>query len=236
MINIAIVEDEKLYVSQLKEYISRYEKESGNRINVRVFPDGAEIVENYSGDFDIILMDIQMKYMDGMTAAEQIRKLDSEVIIMFITNMTQYAIRGYEVDALDYVVKPVEYFPFSQKLDRAIGRLQNKKKVFVSIPVEDGVLKMEIDDIYYVESMGHSLIYRTKKGEFIARGTMKDMEEILSPYGFFRCNKGYIVNLKYVDGVKEGVCLINDEELLISRAKKKPFMEALVNYMSGVTE
>ena len=153
MINIAIVEDEKLYVSQLKEYISRYEKESGNRINVRVFPDGAEIVENYSGDFDIILMDIQMKYMDGMTAAEQIRKLDSEVIIMFITNMTQYAIRGYEVDALDYVVKPVEYFPFSQKLDRAIGRLQNKKKVFVSIPVEDGVLKMEIDDIYYVESI-----------------------------------------------------------------------------------
>lgn len=184
MINIAIVEDEKLYVSQLKEYISRYEKESGNRINVRVFPDGAEIVENYSGDFDIILMDIQMKYMDGMTAAEQIRKLDSEVIIMFITNMTQYAIRGYEVDALDYVVKPVEFFPFSQKLDRAIGRLQNKKKVFVSIPVEDGVLKMEIDDIYYVESMGHSLIYRTKKGEFTARGTMKDMEEILSPYGF----------------------------------------------------
>ena len=66
-------------------------------------------MENYSGDFDIILMDIQMKYMDGMTAAEQIRKLDSEVIIMFITNMTQYAIRGYEVDALDYVVKPVEY-------------------------------------------------------------------------------------------------------------------------------
>ena len=135
MINIAIVEDEKLYVSQFKEYISRYEKESGNRINVSVFPDGAEIVENYSGDFDIILMDIQMKYMDGMTAAEQIRKLDSEVIIMFITNMTQYAIRGYEVDALDYVVKPVEYFSFSQKLDRAIGRLQNKKKVFVSIPV-----------------------------------------------------------------------------------------------------
>ena len=210
MINIAIVEDEKLYVSQLKEYISRYEKESGNRINVRVFPDGAEIVENYSGDFDIILMDIQMKYMDGMTAAEQIRKLDSEVIIMFITNMTQYAIRGYEVDALDYVVKPVEYFPFSQKLDRAIGRLQNKKKVFVSIPVEDGVLKMEIDDIYYVESMGHSLIYRTKKGEFTARGTMKDMEEILSPYGFFRCNKGYIVNLKYVDGVKEGVYMITE--------------------------
>ena len=122
-------------------------------------------------------------------------------------------------------------FHFGNKVERIIDRPDvppNAKWL--------GVLKMEIDDIYYVESMGHSLIYRTKKGEFTARGTMKDMEEILSPYGFFRCNKGYIVNLKYVDGVKEGMCLINDEELLISRAKKKPFMEALVNYMSGVTE
>lgn len=171
MINIAIVEDEKLYVSQLKEYISRYEKESGNRINVRVFPDGAGNSWKLFRRFWHNSYGYSDEIYGWMTAAEQIRKLDSEVIIMFITNMTQYAIRGYEVDALDYVVKPVEFFPFSQKLDRAIGRLQNKKKVFVSIPVEDGVLKMEIDDIYYVESMGHSLIYRTKKGEFTARGT-----------------------------------------------------------------
>ena len=230
---VVIVDDDQLVALSLKTILEANEEISV----VGTGNDGTEAVVLYEKERpDILLMDIQMKYMDGMTAAEQIRKLDSEVIIMFITNMTQYAIRGYEVDALDYVVKPVEFFPFSQKLDRAIGRLQNKKKVFVSIPVEDGVLKMEIDDIYYVESMGHSLIYRTKKGEFTARGTMKDMEEILSPYGFFRCNKGYIVNLKYVDGVKEGVCLINDEELLISRANKKPFMEALVNYMSGVTE
>ena len=71
-------------------------------------------------------MDIQMRFMDGMTAAEKIRTLDHEVIIMFITNMIQYAVRGYEVDAMDYVVKPVEYFAFSQKLDKAIGRMKRQ--------------------------------------------------------------------------------------------------------------
>ena len=184
MIRLAIVEDEDLYANQLIEFVNRFKQESNEVFNIVRFRDGDEIVERYKATYDIIFMDIQMQFMDGMAAAKRIRELDSEVIIMFITNMTQYAIRGYEVDALDYVVKPVEYFQFSQKLDRAIGRLQNKKKVFVSIPVEDGVLKMEIDDIYYVESMGHSLIYRTKKGEFTARGTMKDMEEILSHMDF----------------------------------------------------
>ena len=66
-----------------------------------------------------------MQFMDGMTAAEKIRQMDQKVIIMFITNMIQYAVRGYEVDAMDYVVKPVEYFSFSQKLDKAIGRIRS---------------------------------------------------------------------------------------------------------------
>ena len=117
MIQIAIVEDEEIYVKQLTEYnpkiIKRKREES---IKVTVFGDGEDITENYSGGFDIILMDIQMRFMDGMTAAEKIRQMDQKVIIMFITNMIQYAVRGYEVDAMDYVVKPVEYFSFSSEI------------------------------------------------------------------------------------------------------------------------
>ena len=101
MVRIAIVEDEDIYIKQLTEYMKRYQQESGEEINVTVYRDGDGIISKYKAQFDIILMDIQMKFMDGMTAAEEIRKTDSEVIIIFITNMTQYAIRGYEVDALD---------------------------------------------------------------------------------------------------------------------------------------
>ena len=101
MIQIAIVEDEEIYVKQLTEYIRKYQTERGRSIKVTVFGDGEDITENYSGGFDIILMDIQMRFMDGMTAAEKIRQMDQKVIIMFITNMIQYAVRGYEVDAMD---------------------------------------------------------------------------------------------------------------------------------------
>ena len=127
--HIAVVEDEPLFAKQLEEYIRRYEKERGKKINITFFADGEDIVENYSGDYDVILMDIQMRFMDGMTAAQKIRSLDHEVIIMFITNMFDYAVRGYEVDAMDYVVKPVEYFAFSQKLDKAFARMKKPDEV-----------------------------------------------------------------------------------------------------------
>lgn len=116
MIRIAVVEDEELYAEQLQNYISKYAEERKKQIKVTWFQDGEDIVSGYKGEYDIILLDIQMRFMDGMTAAEKIRELDSEVVLMFITNMIQYAVRGYEVDAMDYVVKPVEYFAFSQKL------------------------------------------------------------------------------------------------------------------------
>lgn len=234
MIRIAIVDDEELFTNQLKGYVDRYSRESGNEIRLTCFQDGDEIAEDYSGDYDIILMDIQMRFMDGMSAAEKIRQMDQEVIIMFITNMTKYAIRGYQVDALDYIVKPVEYFAFSQKLDRAIERMKRRDQHFISIPVEEGVQKLDIAGIYYVESQGHSLIYETKIGSFSSRGTMKELEEILVPYGFFQSNKGFLVNMKHVDGMKAGCCVIHDHQLPVSRVKRKQFMEALVNYMSEV--
>ena len=236
MINIAIVEDEKLYVSQFKEYISRYEKESGNRINVSVFPDGAEIVENYSGDFDIILMDIQMKYMDGMTAAEQIRKLDSEVIIMFITNMTQYAIRGYAVDALDYVLKPVSYFAFSQRLNRAISRMKKRETKIIMVNMKGGMVRINVANIYYIESQGHNLVLHTILGDYESAGTMKEVEEKLQGLNFCRGNKGYLINLQHVDGIQDGCAVVKGEPLLLSRSRKKEFMEALTNYWGEVVK
>lgn len=234
MVRIAIVEDEQHYAQELTGYLKVYEKESGEKFTITVYQDGDGILAEYRGQFDIILMDIQMKFVDGMTAAEEIRKRDCEVVIMFITNMTQYAIRGYEVDALDYMVKPVEYFSFSQKLARAIGRMKNRSRNFISIPVKDGIQKLDIASVYYVESQGHTLVYRTKNRTYVSRGVMKKLEEALLPYGFFRSSKGYLVNMKFVDGIQGGCCVIEEEKLPISRTKKKAFMEALVNYMSEV--
>lgn len=232
MIRIAIVEDELIYVHQLQEYITRYEKERKKQIKITVFSDGEDITDKYSGGYDIILMDIQMQYMDGMTAAEKIRTMDHEVIIMFITNMTQYAIRGYEVDALDYVVKPVEYFAFSQKLDKAIARIRKQDVSYITISTEDGLQKIIISDIYYIESQGHNAIFRTVKADYISRVALKEIEGNLEKHGFYRCGKGYLVNMRQVDGISGGNCVVQGDKIPISRAKKKEFMDLMLHFLN----
>ena len=228
MIQIAIVEDEEIYVKQLTEYIRKYQTERGRSIKVTVFGDGEDITENYSGGFDIILMDIQMRFMDGMTAAEKIRQMDQKVIIMFITNMIQYAVRGYEVDAMDYVVKPVEYFSFSQKLDKAVGRMRSEVKEFLTIPIGEGVVKIDIADIYFIEGQRHNVIYHTSRGDYCSRITMKELEEKLAVHNFFRCAKGYLVNMNHVEGFVGSDCGIHNVHIPVSRTRKKEFMNLLL--------
>ena len=116
MKHIAVVEDDSSASQQIQNYLSLYQKENEQEFSVTVFADGLSILEDYHPIWDIILMDIEMPLMDGMTAAKCIRELDQSVIIIFITNMAKYAIKGYEVGALDFVLKPVSYFAFSLKI------------------------------------------------------------------------------------------------------------------------
>jgi DNA-binding LytR/AlgR family response regulator len=234
MIKIAIVEDEASYARQLQDFLEQYEKDHEESFQVSVYSDGDEIVHKYKAQFDIILMDIEMKFMDGMSAAEEIRKVDSEVMIIFITNMAQYAIRGYAVDALDYVLKPVSYFAFSQRLGRAIGRMKKRETKMIAISIKGGTVRLDAANIYYIESQGHNLIFYTTTGVYEAVGTMRDAEERLTQLNFFRGNKGYLINLSHVEGIRDGCAIVKGKHLLLSRARKKVFMEALTRYWGEV--
>jgi DNA-binding LytR/AlgR family response regulator len=236
MIRIAIVDDEARSVEQIKEYLLQYQKERNEVFNIVSFSDGDEIVENYKAEYDIILLDIEMRFMDGMTAAQLIREKDPEVVIIFITNMAQYAIKGYTVNATDYVLKPVSYFSFSQLFDKVISRINRKVKKFIAVGIKGGTVKLYISDICYIESHGHRLIFHTLTEEYVTFATMKEVEEKLKDMDFFRCNKGYLLNLAHVDGVQEGCVIMNGERLVISRARKKEFMEALTNYLGGTLQ
>ena len=234
MIKIAIVEDEHAYAMQLQEYLNTYEKENGEVFEISLFSDGDEIVHKYKPIYDIILMDIEMKFMDGMSAAEEIRKVDTEVVIIFITNMPQYAIRGYAVEALDYVLKPISYFAFSQRLNRAIGRIKKRISKTISINIKGGTVRLDVANITYVESQGHTLIFHTTGAEYEASGTMKELEKELESLNFYRANKGYLINLAHVDGIKDACAVVRGEALLISRSRKKDFMEMLTRYWGEV--
>ena len=234
MIRIAIVEDENIYALQLQEFLKQYERENEENFQITLFSDGDEIVHKYKAEYDIILMDVEMKFMDGMSAAEEIRKLDTEVVIIFITNMPQYAIRGYAVDALDYVLKPVSYFAFSQRLNRAIVRMKRRENKTIFVGVKGGTIRLDATDVFYIESQGHTLNFHTASGVYEAFGTMKEQEEKLEPLHFYRGNKGYLINLAHVEGVRDGYAVVKGEKLLLSRSRKKEFMETLTRYWGEV--
>lgn len=234
MIRVALVEDDPNYRAELTEYLKRYEQESGEKFRITVFTDGDEIAENYKADYDIILMDIEMTFMDGMTAAERIREVDSEVVIIFITNMPQFVMKGYKVDALDYVLKPITYFAFTQRIERAMERMRRRTSRFITITIKGGMQKLDISRITYVEVRDHDLIFHTVNGEILSKGSMKELEEALEPEHFFRCNKCYLINLEYVESVQNNDVQVGRDMVQVSRSRKKALMDALNNYMNEV--
>ena len=236
MIRVAVVEDDKGYAEKLKKYLNRYQEESGKKLKIEYFQDGEDIAEEYKCNFDIILMDIEMQFMNGMTAAEKIREKDDEVVIIFITNTPQYAMKGYTVDALDYVLKPLSYFAFSQKIDRALTRLERRKKKYISISIKGGMKKLEIPGIHYVEVRDHDLIYHTDKGTFENKGSMKDVETTLEAEHYFRCNKCYLVNLEHVNGICGNDLMVGNDVIQVSRSRKKELLNRLNDYMNEVSK
>lgn len=234
MLRIAVVEDDKTYAAQLKEYLVRYGTEKNQKISVALFPDGEDIVTDYSAEFDIILMDVEMTFMDGMTTAERIREKDNEVVIIFITNMPQYAIQGYKVDALDYVLKPISYFAFSQRIDRALTRVKKKEATYITVAQKGGKKKLNVDKICYVEVRDHDLFYHSTKGDIVTKSSMKEAEDTLGGTKFFRCNRCYLVNLEYVEDFRGNDVTVASDVIQVSRARKKAFMDALNDYMNEV--
>lgn len=233
MYHIAIVEDEAEFSAQLQEYLKKYQEENDVRFKVSVFSDGAEILEDYQQLYDIILLDIEMPRVNGMDAAEQIRKMDSDVTLMFITNMASYAIRGYEVGALDFVMKPINFYTFSMKLTRVLKRTKQKEQQQILLTLPDGVKKFGVNQIYYVEVQNRMLHYHTDAGEYVVRGTMQSVEQMLLPYPFIKCNHWYIVNLKHVSEVRKNTAVVGGQELEVSRRNRTAFLKALTEYMGG---
>ena len=233
MIRIAIVEDEAAVREQLEGYVQRYTRQYGTEFDVHLFTDGMEILDDYRPVYDLILLDVEMKHLDGMETAQRIRELDNEVTIIFITNMAQYAIKGYAVGALDYVLKPVPYFAFSQQLQKAVGQLARQKRHYLAVPVDGGLRRIDEASIYYIESEGHRIHFYTEEGDFSAPGALKTFEEKLADRPFARCNSGYLVNLAQVSGVQQNTVQVGPHELQVSRPKRKAFLEALADYIGG---
>ncbi len=233
MYQIAIVDDEKVFTDCLEEYIKQYHEENRTEFQVSVFHNSVQFLDDFENGYDLILLDVEMPGLNGMELAHKIRERDEQVVLMFITNMAQYAIHGYSVGALDFVTKPLNYYTFSMKLTRALKRVPNKEAQSLLLTMADGVKLMEIRRIYYLEVQNRILHYYTEEGEFVVRGTLQAAEEKLKSHPFAKCNHWYLVNLLHVREVRKNTAVVGPYELEISRRNRTSFLKALTDYMGG---
>lgn len=234
MIKIAIIDDEKEERERLLGYYQNLRAEVQDELEVHTYASGDEFLGRGDTSFDLICLDIDMEGMDGIRTAKEIRKNDAQVIIIFVTNMAQMAIRGYEVQALDFVVKPVDYYSFAMKMTNAFHMLRNRRSRNIILTTTGGMQKISSDELYYVEVNGHYLYYHTKDQVFRQKASMKEIEDRLSGLSFKRCNNCYLVNLKYVSCVNREDLKVGEDWLKISRPRKKEFLQSLANYMGGI--
>ena len=231
MLEIAIVEDRQEAVFNLENHIARLKMEKGIECHYTVFENGLFFIENYKPIYDVVFMDIEMPLMNGMEAATRLRQVDPYVPLVFITDLKQYALKGYEVEAMDFLVKPVNYISFATMMERVVRR-STKKEEQLSLSTAEGTFSVNINDIYYIEMLNHYVIYHTVTGEVRFFGSLSDEEKRLPQDRFTRCNSGFIVNLAQVKKVQDGEVYVGDTSLPISRNKKAAFMQSLLNFMS----
>ncbi|WP_242511174.1 LytR/AlgR family response regulator transcription factor [Pengzhenrongella frigida] len=236
VIRVGVVEDDPAATAQILAYLHRFETEHDVTFAVQTYPDGRDVVERYQSGFDIIFLDVEMPYIDGFEAARHIRTLDSEVVLVFITNMAQYAIKGYQVDALSYLLKPVPYFAFSQELRRSIDKTRSTQGDWIMLSVGSGMARVYLSDITYIESIRHKIIVHGVDRTYVPTGTLKAFESQLADKGFFRSNNCYLVNLRHVTGVDATSCvMIDGADLQVSRPRRRAFLQALADHVGGRT-
>ncbi len=233
MIRFAVAEDQQKDFDLLNGYMEKYAAENGLVIEVTRFANGLNFIEEYKPDYDIVFLDIEMPHLNGMDAARQLREIDGDVAIIFVTNMMQYAIQGYEVNAIDFMVKPVTYFNFSQKLKKALNMIGRNEEKSVILHDEDRTVVVAAKDIYYVEKDKNYLLYHTVKGVFRERGTLTEALETLKDSGFSKCFTSCMVNLAHVSDLGSDTLTVNGDILPISRRQKKDFMMDFTKYYRG---
>lgn len=231
MIHIAVVEDEPKEQERISSYLRQFSIENQLEIKITSFSDGIGIISPYRGDYDVIILDIQMQYMDGLTAAHKIREKDENVIIIFITNLAQYAINGYSVRATNFLLKPVSYFAFSEELKNVLVKIDQQQEHTIMLHTDDGITIVNLTDILFIESSGRALKLHSSQGEFRLNGTLTDLEKSLNDPRFFRCHRGFLVNLFFVERIKNDNILIGNTWIPLSRYKKEEFEDALIKIM-----
>lgn len=226
---IAICDDEKILAERLKAMIEDAVKSLD--VLMDVYTDGNELLRRFEQKkYDLVFLDIEMPEMDGITLAEELRALSEEVSIVFLTGHIEYAIKGYEVNALRYLTKPADAEQVKAVIDRVLQKLENEKQIWIR--TDEGDMRLRLPEILFIESQNQNVVINTASDSYSVRGNMSDYEERLTPEGFFRIHRGYLVSLSKVQRISGKEAVMEDGTVLpVSRSKEAKLREALFSFV-----
>ena len=228
----AICDDDAAQRTHLAKIVNEWAEQGRHLIEIKEYSGAEAFLFDYAEekDFDILLLDIEMDGMDGVTLAKELRQANEALHIVFITGYPDYIAEGYDVAALHYLMKPVKKEKLAEVLDRAV---QMSKKILPSLLVttDRETLRILLDDIYYVEAQGHYMSVHTAKEEYRLRMTVSEMAEKLGE-GFYRCSRSYVVGLRHVSRItKSEVILENKVSLPLGRGQYNEMNQKLIDYL-----
>lgn len=223
MIKIAVCEDEKVLYRELEKYVGMYAQDNNVSITMDWFPSAEELLECYSMQFDLVFMDIKMKEMSGIEAAKKIREKDNRTAIVFLTAFLEFALEGYNVDASDYIVKPITLEKVERAFRKSLGSLHKREQVYM-VKYKGTIQKLFVSDILYVEAYQHKRYYHLINGVIEEDiGTLKELMEQDQGRNFIMIQKGCIVNKNWIERCYNQVIRIRgiQKEMPVSRLRWK---------------
>lgn len=234
MIRIAVVEDEAKMAKTLLEYMERVSQKTGNIYVADTFSSGESFLQQPEGKYQLVLFDIILPGINGIEAAKKLRERDKDIGIVFITNMAQYAVKGYEVHAIDYILKPVRYPDFENKFLRAVKQVTAQMNEMVILETTEGMLRCPVSELFCVQGEGHLVTYITEHGEYVKRGfSLKNAQKQLSRYNFIRISGNYLVNPRCIRNIGEEQIVVGNKDIPISKARRAELLNALAAYFGS---
>lgn len=235
IINIAICDDEKVQVELLEKYVNSWAKLNHIKINIERFYSGDAFKFHWVKDkkFHILLLDIEMPGINGVELAKSIRREDEDLNIIFITAITDYIGEGYDVSAINYLIKPIKEEKLYECLNKAVNRIPEDEK-YILIEVDGDAVKICESDILYIESFSHNIEINTLHGKYITRKNIGKVESELDENLFVRCHRSYLVSLLHINRIsKEEVALDNGDKIPISRRRYKEVNMKFIKCFKG---
>lgn len=234
MYRILSIEDDPEQEAVLRAHIERYAAETGTELKL-TWQQSAFDLSELGSQHDLVFLDIELPGINGMDAARELRTTDESTPIIFVTNLAQYALKGYEVDALDFVVKPVSYFDFKLRMDKAMRTLARTARRGVSVSTADGTRVVPIADIVYVDVRNHDLAYHLANGDILTtRLTLSKAEASFEGSSMVRVSNNCLANMAHIENiVADGLVMRGGETVFFSRSRKKEAMATIARYLNG---